>query len=370
MNMHYVSAAAARMSAGSQMCRSHFHPSTLPWLADTTKPMVGHESAWCNPFGTSSSGSSGTTNNSADEKPPSLSPASTSHHSATAAAHHLFSFPPTPPKDATPDSVTAASTALTSSAAATSSATSASVDYQNAAAAVAHAAAMGVAFMHHQDPTASSLCVSNSSSLDIKPGVNMLNSSASAAGTCPGGTNASGGVKLREGTSSTASNNSSAFSTSSSAASPAEVSPRDSSSSQHLSGPQQLHSSSPVLHPQSSHGMSSKSQHYPTSPPLQPSSYHHDAGSGSTPSYMSYQSHHLNHHHLNHHSMPHHHHHHPAAMFSTKSLSGHHQMVSGSPGVTGAVSGASNSKASRTKSRSSAGKTCAQGDANRTNKCS
>ena len=162
MNMHYVSAAAARMSAGSQVCRSHFHPSALPWLADTTKPMVGHGSAWCNPFGTSSSGSSGTTN-STDEKPPSLSPASTSHHYATAAAHHLFSFPPTSPKDATPVSVTAARTALTSSDSATSSATCASVHYQNTTAAVAHAAEMGVAFMYHQDPTASSLCVSNSS---------------------------------------------------------------------------------------------------------------------------------------------------------------------------------------------------------------
>jgi hypothetical protein len=100
--------------------------------------------------------------------------------------------------------------------------------------------------------------------------------------------------------------------------------------------------------------MSSQSHHYPPPPPLQPSPYHHDTGSGSVPSYVSYPSHHLNHHHLNHHGMSHH----PAAMFSTKSLSGHHQMVSGSPGVAVAGAGAANSKTSRTKSRSSAGKKC------------
>ncbi|KAJ9589632.1 hypothetical protein L9F63_017157, partial [Diploptera punctata] len=178
-------AAAARMSAGSQVCRPHFHHTPLhPWLSDTTKPMVGHGTAWCSPFGASSSGSSGTTSNSTDEKPPSPSPASTSHHSATVAAHHLFSFPPTPPKDATPDSVTAATTALTSSAAATSSAASASVDYQNAAAAVAHAAAMGVAFMHHET-AGSSLC-NNSNSLDIKPGVKCSTARPPQRGRVPG----------------------------------------------------------------------------------------------------------------------------------------------------------------------------------------
>ncbi|KAJ9589633.1 hypothetical protein L9F63_017158, partial [Diploptera punctata] len=95
------------------------------------------------------------------------------------------------------------------------------------------------------------------------------------------------------------------------------------------------------------------SSHYPPPPPLQPSPYHHDTGGGSTPSYVSYPSHHLNHHHLNHHSMSHHHH--PGSMFSTK----HHQMVSGSPGVAGGGAGAANSKTSRTKSRSSAeGREC------------
>lgn len=73
------------------MCRPHFH-APLPWL---DKPW-GYQ----------------------EDKP-----------AGAPGPHPLFSFPPTPPKDATPDSVPSAT------------------DYQ---AAVAHAAAMSVAFMQQQ----------------------------------------------------------------------------------------------------------------------------------------------------------------------------------------------------------------------------
>ncbi|XP_063230530.1 endothelial transcription factor GATA-2-like [Bacillus rossius redtenbacheri] len=166
----HAAAAAARMSGG-QVCRPHFHTPLHPWLSDTSKPVVAHGSAWCSPFGPAGGGGS-----QADEKPP--TPGAAQQHPAH---HHLFSFPPTPPKDATPDS-------LTSGAAASAQQQS---EYQSAAAAVAHAAAMGVAFMQQQQGDGAAL---GSPGMDVKPGVNMLNSLASG-----GGCNPAGG-KQREGT--------------------------------------------------------------------------------------------------------------------------------------------------------------------------
>ncbi|KAJ1522200.1 hypothetical protein ONE63_002508 [Megalurothrips usitatus] len=299
-------AAAARMTAGSQMCRPHhFPPSPLhPWLSSTSdaassaKPASSSSAEQHNnpsttptnnpsttPTNTSNNNNNNSTSNNnnnnnnnrtepAEDQKPS-SPSVSSHHGGGVPQHHhLFSFPPTPPKDATPDSVTAASTAA-----------SASNEYNAAIAQAAHAAAMGAAFMQqHQDV----------SGCDVKP--TMLGSS------CANATSSSN--KQREGTAS------SAFSCSSAATSPVDD-PAPSSS------PTRRQDQDCGMDQQQAQHMQDSGGHYPP-PPLQ----YGGQGGG----YMGYP------HHLNHH------------MFGAKT----------SPSPLGGLG--SSKVSSRNKSRSSAGK--------------
>jgi hypothetical protein len=119
MNYSHPYALTARVTAGGQVCRPHFHSPLHPWISatgDGKPPMVPHPAhghhhppapSWCSPFG---SAGKGPAMSSSSSHPPHASPPgmAVAHAPPTGPSHsspHLFSFPPTPPKDATPDNV-------------------------------------------------------------------------------------------------------------------------------------------------------------------------------------------------------------------------------------------------------------------------
>ncbi|KAF7988125.1 hypothetical protein HCN44_007619 [Aphidius gifuensis] len=173
-----------------QVCRPHFH-GLHPWLTSTSDT----SKAWGFPSTTASTGGGGGEDKPQSPLGSSLAPTSgsLSNHNGTASGgHHLFSFPPTPPKDATPDSITTSTSSTnnnnnnnsnnnnnnsTSNNNNNSNSTNNNNNNNNGNSntlglgdsnyqvAVAHAAAMAGAFMHHQD----TLGGTSSGSCDVKP---------------------------------------------------------------------------------------------------------------------------------------------------------------------------------------------------------